>query len=425
MPLILEQRDAPFHGLKPWTSNIKNWDLPFILKDLVSRHTLKTDDRGHYHTLDPKQNNTGPKAEKVTMMKKVQVVPYDPHWPHIFQTEAHCIQKALSDNRIAIHHVGSTSVSGLAAKPKIDIIAVVKNGEKAIAPLQRAGYTHRGEYNIPFKEALTKRGQNDFNLHVFEQNNPEIELNILFRDHLRKHPSARDQYAQLKAELLADESNHEKNGAMFVGYTLGKDSFIRSILHDAGYIRRRFLRPTHHQEWADYHRIRQTSLPLGVVYDTNHPSVTSCTAQHFILCDGITTRSIGHIDILGQSVAVLRAVATDRGFQNQGYGSEMLTLMEKWLKKQGIVCLHTHSLLDAQWFYKKRGFVDFSPDFPGTTASGTARDWPSNMSPCTPTDMGVQKPSDMILGTPERGVDWSVRRTPPFSAPHIHLVKML
>ena len=341
------------------------------------------------------------------MMKKVQVLPYDPQWPHIFQTETHCIQKALGDHCIAIHHVGSTSIPGLAAKPVIDIIAVVKNGEKAIAPLENTGYTHRGEYNIPFKEVLTKRGQNGFNLHVLEQNHPEIELNILFRDHLRKHPSVRDQYAQLKADLLADESNHQKNGPMFVGYTLGKHDFIGSILHDTGYARRRFLRPTHHQEWADYHRIRQTSLPLGVAYDTNHPSVTACTAQHFILCDGITTRSIGHIDVLGQSGAALRALATDSGFQNQGYGSEMLTLMEKWLKKQGILFLHTHSLLDAQWFYKKRGFVELPPDFPGARDTPTER---ADMSPCTPTDMGV---------------DWSALWAPSFSAPHIHLVKML
>lgn len=121
-------------------------------------------------------------------MKTVQVLPYDPQWPHIFQTETHCIQKALGDHGMIIHHVGSTSVPGLAAKPVIDIIAVVKNVEKAIAPLEKAGYTHGGEYNIPFKEALTKRGQNDFNLHVLEHNHPEIELNILFRDHLRKHP---------------------------------------------------------------------------------------------------------------------------------------------------------------------------------------------------------------------------------------------
>ncbi len=344
-------------------------------------------------------------------MKKVQVKPYDPQWPNIFQTEAHCIQKALGDNGLIIHHVGSTSIPGLAAKPVIDIIAVVKNGEKAIAPLENTGYTHGGEYNIPFKEALTKRGQNDFNLHVFEHNHPEIELNILFRDHLRKHPSARDQYAQLKADLLADESNHEKNGAMFVGYTLGKDPFIRSILHAAGYARRRFLRPTHHQEWADYHRICKTEIldPLGIAYDAHHPSVKSSTAQHFILCDGIKTRSIGHIDVLGKSGAVLRAVATDSRFQNQGYGSEMLSLMEKWLKKQGILSLHTRSLVAAQSFYKKRGFVDLPPNFPGATDM--------------PTERGVE-------GATKRGVEQATDISTDimissFSAPHIHLIKML
>lgn len=55
---------------------------------------------------------------------RITVVPYDPNWPNIFEAEATCIKKALADNCIALHHVGSTSVPGLAAKPKIDLIAV-------------------------------------------------------------------------------------------------------------------------------------------------------------------------------------------------------------------------------------------------------------------------------------------------------------
>ena len=61
------------------------------------------------------------------MNKIIEVVPYDPNWPHIFEKEAALIKKALWDNCIAIHHVGSSAVPGLAAKPKIDIIAVVRN----------------------------------------------------------------------------------------------------------------------------------------------------------------------------------------------------------------------------------------------------------------------------------------------------------
>jgi GNAT superfamily N-acetyltransferase len=130
------------------------------------------------------------------------------------------------------------------------------------------------------------------------------------------------------------------------------------------------------------------------------------TAQHFILCGGIKTCAIGHIDMKNDR-AVLRALATDSRFQNQGYGSEMLTLMEKWLKKQGVVCLHTRSLVAAESFYRKRGFTDFPPDFPGAVDRPTEK---ADKSPCTPTDMGV---------------DWSALWAPSFSTPSIHLVKML
>ncbi len=59
------------------------------------------------------------------MKKIIEIVPYNPNWPHVFEQEAECIRQALGDNCLSIHHIGSTSVPGLAAKPKIDMIAVV------------------------------------------------------------------------------------------------------------------------------------------------------------------------------------------------------------------------------------------------------------------------------------------------------------
>lgn len=298
----------------------------------------------------------------------IEIKTYDPNWPHIYEKEATLIGQALSGNCLAIHHIGSTAVPGLAAKPKIDMIAVVKDGDLSITQLEDADYAYRGEWNIPFKFGFTKRGQNDFNLHIFEESNPEIELNILFRDYLRAHPDRCKEYRQLKANLLADQSNHQKNGAMFVGYTLGKDIFIRQILRDARYTGHRFLRPTHHQEWEDYHRIRKTEIldPLGVMYDANHPSMTSSTAQHFILCCGVDVRTVAHIDILNQSQAALRALATDKRFQSQGYASALLVLIEKWLKKQGIHTLHTHSHIHAKTFYEKQGFTEMPGVYPSS-----------------------------------------------------------
>ena len=61
------------------------------------------------------------------MKKIIEVVPYDPNWPHIYEKEAELIRQALGGNCLAIHHIDSTSVPGLAAKPKIDIITVVQD----------------------------------------------------------------------------------------------------------------------------------------------------------------------------------------------------------------------------------------------------------------------------------------------------------
>ena len=61
------------------------------------------------------------------IIKKIEVVLHDPNWSSIFEAEAAKIKKILSNNCIAIHHIGSTAVPGLAAKPKIDMIAVVQD----------------------------------------------------------------------------------------------------------------------------------------------------------------------------------------------------------------------------------------------------------------------------------------------------------
>src|SRR5947209_2546617 len=129
--------------------------------------------------------------------KRIEVVPYNPEWPEIFKTEAQQIQGALGEICTQIYHVGSTAVPGLSAKPKIDIIAVIKPGSDPIAKLESIDYQYRGEFNIPVHYGFSKRVGTSVNLHVFEENNPEIQLNILFRDYLRANDEARKKYQQL------------------------------------------------------------------------------------------------------------------------------------------------------------------------------------------------------------------------------------
>lgn len=296
-------------------------------------------------------------------MQTIQVVPYDPKWPGIFAVESKLIKKALGANCVAIHHIGSTSVPGLSAKPKIDMIAVVKNIENSMEPLEKDGFLHKGEWNIPFKCGFTKRGEHKINLHVFEEHHPEIELNILFRDYLRSHPESLHSYDRLKEALLLNPlSSLKREGSPFSAYNLGKDKFIRTILEDAGYKKHRFLKVTHYREWEEYHRIKKTQLfdPIGVMYDPNHITTTAAGHHHFILCLGCEIVAIAHIEILNKTEGALRALATDPKFKVQGYGTEMMLNVERWLKKQKLEVLKMHSRLSAEGFYRKLGYVEMA-----------------------------------------------------------------
>lgn len=298
------------------------------------------------------------------MNKTIEVVPYDPNWARIYDQEAAIIKQALQSNCIDIHHIGSTAVPDLAATPKIEIIAIVESGDLSITQLETIGFSYTGEWNIPFQFAFTKNGQHDINLHVFEKGHPEIELNLLFRDHLRSNPESLREYADMKERLIADEASFQQQGSMFSNYKLEKDRFIRQILKNTGYNRHRFLRVTHKQEWADYHRIRKTVIfyPCSSVYEATPPSITENNVFHFILCHGVEARTIAHVEFLNESEAALMSFATDPEFQSQGYGTAMILFLEKWLKKQNIKLLKMHSRPTSLAFYKKRGFVEMPFD---------------------------------------------------------------
>ena len=145
----------------------------------------------------------------------VEVIPYNPNWALLFEQEAKKIQSALRKSFVAIHHVGSTAVPDLAAKPKIDIIAEVNNLSFPHKNLINLHYEYRGGFNLPLRKSFTYRSKNlNVNLHIFEKDDPEVELNLLFRDHLRHNDTDKKEYEKLKFQLIKDETSHKKNNSI-------------------------------------------------------------------------------------------------------------------------------------------------------------------------------------------------------------------
>lgn len=84
---------------------------------------------------------------------------HDPLWAGRFETEAAALRRALGTVALEIHHIGSTAVHGLVAKPIIDILVVATGLEPLDArrpSLEREGFRWRGEHGISGRRYLDR-----------------------------------------------------------------------------------------------------------------------------------------------------------------------------------------------------------------------------------------------------------------------------
>lgn len=166
-------------------------------------------------------------GEPEPLAGRVLIVGYDPHWPELFKREAERIRAALGDRALRIEHTGSTAVPGLAAKPIIDVLLVVRDSgtEDAYVPaLEAAGYIlHIRESNW-FEHRMFKGPDTEINLHVFSLGCPEIDRMLMFRDWLRSNDADRDLYARTKLALAESEWKYMQN------YADAKTGIIKEIM---------------------------------------------------------------------------------------------------------------------------------------------------------------------------------------------------
>ncbi len=145
-------------------------------------------------------------GERQPLNSTIYLAPYDPAWPSIFSRLEKPIHEALGDDLLLLEHVGSTSVTGLSAKPIIDMVmAVADSSDESsyVKPLEEKGYTLRIREPDWYEHRLLKPPDVQGNLHVFSDGCEEIEQMLLFRDWLRNHADDRLLYEETKRELAA------------------------------------------------------------------------------------------------------------------------------------------------------------------------------------------------------------------------------
>ena len=166
-------------------------------------------------------------------MKRVVVVPHDPSWKDRFAVESRVIEAVFGNQTKGIHHIGSTSVPGIFAKPIVDILLEVSDLYEVDGyndAMEALGYECMGEHGIEGRRYFRKnnaKGERIYHIHAFSVGSLEAMRHLAFRDYLRAHAEVAQAYGELKVRLAREHPTDM--GA----YMDGKDPFIKRVQENA------------------------------------------------------------------------------------------------------------------------------------------------------------------------------------------------
>jgi GrpB-like predicted nucleotidyltransferase (UPF0157 family) len=160
---------------------------------------------------------------------RVRVVPYNDAWAGLYAAEIARMSPHLEAAGVTLlfEHTGSTAVPGLAAKPIIDIIAGLTAEEEratATTALRSAGYVHRGEQEIAGRDFFRRGEPRQYHVHMTLVDSAFWNDQRTFRDWLRTHAGAANEYMALK-RMLAEQYPSDREA-----YIRGKTAFVENVL---------------------------------------------------------------------------------------------------------------------------------------------------------------------------------------------------
>ncbi|WP_028596221.1 GrpB family protein [Paenibacillus assamensis] len=161
---------------------------------------------------------------------QVYLVPWTEQWEIEFNEEKSKIRCEVNGSIVAIHHIGSTAIKGLSAKPIIDIAIELKSfddGIHCISGLERLGYVYRGTDVLPDRHYFIKGEPRTYQIHMYQTGSEYLDNQLTLRDYLRENEEVRNEYQNLKQKLANEHSTNK------LAYADLKTEFINRIILEA------------------------------------------------------------------------------------------------------------------------------------------------------------------------------------------------
>ena len=146
---------------------------------------------------------------------KVHLADHNPLWATKARDESALLSDVIGSNLVEVHHIGSTAIPGIKAKPIIDLMPVVRDMallDNVQRQIEQMGYRWLGEYGLEGRRYLFRddpnSGQRLIQAHCYQDGSSEVTRHLAFRDYLVAHPLLAAEYERVK---IACQSRHPDN----------------------------------------------------------------------------------------------------------------------------------------------------------------------------------------------------------------------